>query len=82
MRQKESRHRVKKNYLDKQQELNAEMRAILMDWLNDVIIEFNLQQVFYLLNIKYWVLLQVTIYVEYFLRCHYEAVIMFFFLNF
>eukprot|EP00826_Nyctotherus_ovalis_P002942 TRINITY_DN10590_c0_g4_i2.p1 TRINITY_DN10590_c0_g4~~TRINITY_DN10590_c0_g4_i2.p1 ORF type:complete len:384 (-),score=108.69 TRINITY_DN10590_c0_g4_i2:59-1141(-) len=39
----EGRHRIEADYMDKQEDINTSMRAILVDWLVDVHVKFKLR---------------------------------------
>lgn len=43
MRKRELRLRPRPHYMSKQSDINAEMRHILIDWLADVVVEYDLQ---------------------------------------
>ncbi|VDM29972.1 unnamed protein product [Toxocara canis] len=45
MRKRELRIRPRMHYMSKQSDINAEMRHILVDWLADVVTEYDLQLV-------------------------------------
>lgn len=44
MRDREIKVRPKPNYMAKQKDINSEMRTILVDWLSDVVSEYDMQQ--------------------------------------
>ncbi|KJH42048.1 cyclin domain protein [Dictyocaulus viviparus] len=44
MRDREVKVRPKSNYMSRQDDINPEMRAILVDWLSDVVLEYNMHQ--------------------------------------
>uniref|UniRef100_A0A0K0CYT7 Cyclin N-terminal domain-containing protein n=1 Tax=Angiostrongylus cantonensis TaxID=6313 RepID=A0A0K0CYT7_ANGCA len=44
MRDREVKVRPKSNYMSRQDDINAEMRAILIDWLSDVVQEYKMHQ--------------------------------------
>lgn len=44
MRDREVKIRPKSNYINRQDDINAEMRAILVDWLSDVVQEYKMHQ--------------------------------------
>ncbi|KAJ1359804.1 hypothetical protein KIN20_018605 [Parelaphostrongylus tenuis] len=44
MRAREVKIRPKSNYMSRQDDINAEMRAILIDWLSDVVQEYKMHQ--------------------------------------